>query len=51
MLTAKYLTNKWVKPLQDKFREQGREQGLAEGIDLGRKTERKAWLDRERRRI
>ena len=42
VVTARYLTNKWVKPLQDKFREQGREQG--------RKQERRYWLDRERRR-
>ena len=27
MVTARYLTNKWVKPLQEKFREQGRREG------------------------
>lgn len=27
VVTARYLTNKWVKPLQDKFREQGRQEG------------------------
>ena len=38
VVTARYLTNKWVKPLQEKFREQGRKQ------------ERQFWIDRERRR-
>ena len=38
VVTARYLTNKWVKPLQDKFREQGRKQ------------ERRYWIERERRR-
>ncbi len=42
VVTARYLTNKWVKPLQDRFREQGRKQGIEE--------ERKYWIDRERRR-
>ena len=39
VVTARYLTNKWVKPLQDKLRQEGR------------KAERKAWLARERRRL
>ena len=38
VVTARYLTSKWVKPLQDKFREEGR------------KEERQAWIERERRR-
>ena len=38
VVTARYLTNKWVKPLQEKFREQGRKQ------------ERQVWIARERRR-
>ena len=47
VVTAKYLTNKWVKPLQDKFREEGRQEGVAEG----RVRERQAWIERERRRL
>ena len=46
VVTAKYLTSRWVKPLQDKFRQEGREEGLQEG----RKQERQFWIDRERRR-
>ena len=38
VVTARYLTNKWVKPLQEKFRKQG----VAK--------ERRYWIDRERRR-
>ena len=35
MVTARYLTNKWVKPLQEKFRQEGRKEGLEEGIEIG----------------
>ena len=42
VVTARYLTNKWVKPLQDKLREEGRQEG--------RQEERQFWVDRERRR-
>ena len=67
VVTARYLTNKWVKPLQDKFRqeghEEGRKKGLEEGIEIGVERgraegremgatgERQYWLDRERRRL
>ena len=42
VVTARYLTNKWVKPLQEKFRKQG--------VEQGREQERRYWLDREHRR-
>ena len=55
VVTARYLTNKWVKPLQDKLRqeghEEGRKKGLEEGIEIGATGERQYWLDRERRRL
>ena len=63
VVTARYLTNKWVKPLQDKFRQEGRKEGLEEGIEIGVErgraegremgvtSERQYWLDRERRRL
>ena len=55
VVTARYLTNKWVKPLQDKFREEGRQEGRLEGrqegVAEGRVRERQAWVDRERRRL
>ena len=38
VITKRYLEEKWLKPQQEKFREQGREQ------------ERQFWIDRERRR-
>ena len=37
VVTARYLTNKWVKPLQDKFREEGRQKGHEEGREEGRR--------------
>ena len=53
MVTARYLTNKWVKPLQDKFRQEGRKEGLEAGIEIGVEmgvtSERQYWIDRERR--
>ena len=59
VVTARYLTNKWVKPLQDKFRQEGHKKGLEEGIEIGVErgvemgvtSEREYWLDRERRRL
>ena len=51
VVTARYLTNKWVKPLQDKFRQEGHKKGLEEGIEIGATGERQYWLDRERRRL
>lgn len=46
VVTARYLTNKWVKPLQEKFRKQG----VAEGIEQGVAKERRYWIEREHRR-
>lgn len=36
MVTYDYLMNKYVRPLQEKQRAEGREQGLAEGREEGR---------------
>ena len=36
MVTYDYLMNKYVRPLQEKQRAEGREQGLAEGLAEGR---------------
>ena len=35
MVTAKYLTNKFVKPLIEKHKAEGKEMGLAEGKEMG----------------
>ena len=67
VVTARYLTNKWVKPLQDKFRQEGHKEGRKEGheeghkkgleegieigVEMGATGERQYWLDRERRRL
>ena len=59
VVTARYLTNKWVKPLQDKFRQEGHkeghkkglEEGIEIGVEMGVTGERQYWLDRERRRL
>ena len=42
MVTKRYLMNKWVKPQEERLREEGRTEG--------RQEERQYWLDRERRR-
>lgn len=41
VVTARYLTNKWVKPLQDKFREEGRKEGREEGRQEAREWNRR----------
>ena len=41
VVTARYLTNKWVKPLQDKFREEGRQKGREEGRREGHEWNRR----------
>ena len=46
MVTAKYLGNKFVKPLIEKRREEGRKEGRAEG----RTEERLLWSEWNRRR-
>ena len=40
MVTYDYLMNKYVRPLQEKQRAEGREQGLAEGREQGREEGR-----------
>ena len=58
MVTAKYLGNKFVKPLIEKRREEGRKEGRvegrmkgrAEGRAEGRSEERLLWSEWNRRR-
>ena len=46
MVTTRYLTDKFVEPLRDRLREEGREQGRAEIMNMVRK-----WEDWNNRRI
>ena len=50
VVTARYLGNKFVKPLIEKRREEGREEGRAEGRVKGRAEERLLWSEWNRRR-
>ena len=47
MVTARYLTNKFVKPVIEKHRSEGR----AKGIEAGRTEERRLWTEWNTRRI
>ena len=47
MVTARYLSNKFLEPLKEKRRAEGREEGRAEG----REEERRKWTDWNRRRL
>lgn len=50
MVTYDYLMNKYVRPLQERQRAEGREQGLAEGREEGR-AEGRAQAKAEFRRL
>ena len=41
MVTAKYLENKFVKPLIDRHKSEGREEGIA----MGKAAERRRWTE------
>ena len=47
MVTYRYLSNKFLKPLHEKLREEGREKGREEGRE---ETQRK-WDDWNQRRL
>jgi len=55
MVTAGYLTNKFVKPLIERHKEEGREEGIAVGEAKGREegeaSERRRWTEWNSRRI
>ncbi len=55
MVTARYLTNKFVKPVieahEARGRAEGRDEGRAEGRDEGRAEERRLWTEWNTRRI
>ena len=50
VVTARYLGNKFVKPLIEKRRDEGRVEGRAEGKAEGRAEERLLWSEWNRRR-
>ena len=50
VVTARYLGNKFVKPLIEKRREEGRVEGRVEGKAEGRSEERLLWSEWNRRR-
>ena len=62
MVTYRYLSDKFLKPLHEKQqrqqeealergREEGREEGLEKGREEGREEERRLWADWNRRRL
>lgn len=51
MVTARYLGNKFVEPLIEKRRAEGREQGQAEGREQGQAEERLRWTEWNHRRL
>ena len=54
MVTARYLGHKFVTPLIEKHRAEGREQGQAEGREQGQaegREERLRWTEWNRRRL
>ena len=59
MVTARYLENKFVKPLIERHkaegriegREEGREEGVVAGILTGEAAERRRWTEWNARRL
>ena len=51
MVTARYLTDKFLKPRIEKRRAEAHAEGLAEGLAEGRAEERREWTDWNRRRL
>ncbi len=51
VVTARYLTDKFLKPRIEKRRAEARAEGLAEGLTEGREEERRKWTDWNRRRL
>ena len=51
MVTARYLENKFVKPLIERHKAEGREEGITAGIATGEAAERRRWTEWNARRI
>ena len=55
MVTARYLGNKFVQPLIERHkaegREEGREEGMTAGIATGEAAERRRWTEWNSRRV
>lgn len=47
MVTAKYLTNKFIKPQREKIRNQGREKGF----EQGKEATARLWIEWNGRRV
>ena len=50
LVTARYLSDKLLKPLHEKIRSEGREQGRSEGREQGREEVQRLWADWNKRR-
>ncbi len=44
MVTARYLSSKFVTPLVERYRSEGKEEGRSEGKEEGRSEMHNAWL-------
>ena len=51
MVTARYLENKFVKPLIERHKAEGRAEGIETGIATGEAAERRRWTEWNARRI
>ena len=51
VVTARYLTDKFLKPRIERRRAEAHAEGLAEGLTEGREEERRKWTDWNRRRL
>ena len=51
MVTARYLTNKFVKPLIERHKAEGRAEGMSEGIATGEADANRRWTEWNSRRI
>ena len=51
MVTARYLGNKFVQPLIERHKAEGREEGMTTGIATGEAAERRRWTEWNSRRV
>ena len=51
MVTYRYLSAKFLKPLHDRLRQEGLEKGIEEGLEKGREEERRLWAAWNQRRL
>ena len=51
MVTARYLGNKFVQPLIERHKAEGREESMTAGIATGEAAERRRWTEWNSRRV